>query len=111
MVAGFEEPTSGAIRIADKDVTNLKPNQRNVGMVFQSYALFPNMTVAENVGFGLKVAKRPAAEIKPRVDEMLNLIKLPQLADALSLPALRRPAAARRVSPRAGDPAAGAAAR
>ena len=80
MVAGFEEPTSGAIRIADKDVTNLKPNQRNVGMVFQSYALFPNMTVAENVGFGLKVAKRPAAEIKPRVDEMLNLIKLPQLA-------------------------------
>ena len=80
MVAGFEEPTSGAIRIADKDVTDLKPNQRNVGMVFQSYALFPNMTVAENVGFGLKVAKRPAAEIKPRVDEMLNLIKLPQLA-------------------------------
>jgi putative spermidine/putrescine transport system ATP-binding protein len=80
MVAGFEEPTSGSIRIADKDVTGLKPNQRNVGMVFQSYALFPNMTVADNVGFGLKVAGRPAAEIKPRVEEMLTLIKLPQLA-------------------------------
>jgi putative spermidine/putrescine transport system ATP-binding protein len=80
MVAGFEEPTSGAIRIDGRDVTSLKPNQRNVGMVFQSYALFPNMTVADNVGFGLKVAKASAAEIKPRVDEMLNIIKLPHLA-------------------------------
>jgi putative spermidine/putrescine transport system ATP-binding protein len=79
MVAGFETPTSGAIRIADRDVTNLRPDQRNVGMVFQSYALFPNMTVAQNVGFGLKVAKRPNAEIAPRVEEMLRLIKLPQL--------------------------------
>jgi putative spermidine/putrescine transport system ATP-binding protein len=77
MVAGFEQPTSGAIRINDKDVTGLRPNQRNVGMVFQSYALFPNMTVADNVGFGLKVAKRPTAEIRPRVEEMLKLIKLP----------------------------------
>jgi putative spermidine/putrescine transport system ATP-binding protein len=81
MVAGFEIPSAGAIRIGDKDVTNLKPNERNVGMVFQSYALFPNMTVAQNVGFGLKVQKKPAAEIKARVDEMLNLIKLPHLAD------------------------------
>ena len=81
MVAGFEEPTAGTIRIDGKDVTDLKPNQRNVGMVFQSYALFPNMTVAENVGFGLKVAKRPAAEIRPRVEEMLRLIKLPHLGD------------------------------
>jgi putative spermidine/putrescine transport system ATP-binding protein len=79
MVAGFEEPSSGTIRIADKDVTQLKPNQRNVGMVFQAYALFPNMTVAQNVGFGLKVARRPASEIASRVEEMLRLIKLPQL--------------------------------
>jgi len=77
MVAGFEQPTSGAIRINDKDVTGLRPNQRNVGMVFQSYALFPNMTVVDNVGFGLKVAKRPTAEVRPRVEEMLKLIKLP----------------------------------
>ncbi|MBI3706891.1 MAG: ABC transporter ATP-binding protein [Proteobacteria bacterium] len=79
MVAGFEGPSSGTIRINGQDVTRLRPNQRNVGMVFQSYALFPNMTVAENVGFGLKVAKRPAAEIGPRVEEMLRLIKLPTL--------------------------------
>ena len=79
MVAGFETPTSGVIRIDGKDVTKAKPNQRNVGMVFQSYALFPNMTIADNVGFGLKVAGRPAAEIRSRVEEMLALIKLPQL--------------------------------
>ncbi len=79
MIAGFETPTSGSIRIDGRDVTYLRPNQRKVGMVFQSYALFPNMTVAENVAFGLKVARRPAAEIAPRVTEMLRLIKLPDL--------------------------------
>src|SRR6201982_38883 len=57
MVAGFETPSAGRIAIDGRDVTNLPPNQRNVGMVFQSYALFPNMTVSENVGFGLKVSK------------------------------------------------------
>jgi putative spermidine/putrescine transport system ATP-binding protein len=80
MVAGFEDPSDGSIRINGQDVTHLRPNQRNVGMVFQSYALFPNMTVAENVGFGLKVGKKPTSEIQPRVEEMLRLIKLPQLA-------------------------------
>jgi len=81
MVAGFEAPSTGAIRIDGKDVTRLRPNQRNVGMVFQSYALFPNMTVADNVAFGLKVAKRPVEERRARVEEMLRLIKLPTLAD------------------------------
>jgi putative spermidine/putrescine transport system ATP-binding protein len=81
MIAGFETPSAGAIRIDGRDVTGLRPNQRSIGMVFQAYALFPNMTVAENVGFGLKVARRPAAEIKARVEEMLALIKLPHLAD------------------------------
>src|ERR1700686_3444077 len=80
MVAGFGTVTVGALPINDKDVTQLPPNQRNIGMVFQSYALFPNLTIGDNVGFGLKVAKRPAAEIKARVEEMLTLIKLPQLA-------------------------------
>src|SRR5438034_6362417 len=80
IIAGFESPSSGAIRLDGVDITQRPPNRRNVGMVFQSYALFPNMTVAENVGFGLKVAKKPAAAIKLRVDEMLNLIKLPALA-------------------------------
>lgn len=81
MVAGFESPTVGTIKIDGRDVTHLPPNQRNIGMVFQAYALFPNMTVADNIGFGLKVAKKPAAEIAPRVKEMLELIKLPHLAD------------------------------
>ena len=79
MVAGFEQPDSGGIVIGGKDVTALRPNQRQIGMVFQSYALFPNMTVAENVAFGLKIARRPASEIKARVEEMLALIKLPSL--------------------------------
>jgi putative spermidine/putrescine transport system ATP-binding protein len=81
MVAGFEEPSSGRIVVAGKDVTRLKPNQRNVGMVFQAYALFPNLTVAQNVGFGLKVAGMPKADADRRVAEMLNLIKLPEFGD------------------------------
>ncbi len=81
MVAGFEQPTSGSIRIDGRDVVGLRPNQRKIGMVFQSYALFPNMTVAQNVAFGLRIAKQPEAVIKPRVAEMLEMIKLPQLGD------------------------------
>jgi len=79
MIAGFEHPTAGTIRIEGADITRRPPNRRNVGMVFQSYALFPNMTVADNVGFGLKIAKRPSAEIANRVKEMLELIHLPAL--------------------------------
>ncbi len=81
MVAGFEEPSGGAIHIAGKDVTRLKPNQRNIGMVFQAYALFPNLTVAQNIAFGLKVAGAPRAEIDQRVAEMLSLIKLPEFGE------------------------------
>ena len=77
IIAGFETPSSGTIRLDGVDVTHRPANRRNVGMVFQSYALFPNMTVADNGGFGLKVAKKPAAEITRRVGEMLDLIKLP----------------------------------
>ena len=77
MVAGFETPTRGAITIDGQDVTMLRPSQRNMGMVFQAYALFPNLTVAQNVGFGLKVAGVAAAEIAARVTEMLALIGLP----------------------------------
>jgi putative spermidine/putrescine transport system ATP-binding protein len=76
MVAGFETPTSGQIIINGNDITSLPPNKRNVGMVFQSYALFPNMTVAENIGYGLKVAGKPKDEIAKRVEEMLALIHL-----------------------------------
>jgi putative spermidine/putrescine transport system ATP-binding protein len=81
MVAGFEEPTAGSIYVGGKDITYLKPNQRNVGMVFQAYALFPNLTVAQNIGFGLKVAGVAKAEADARVAEMLEMIKLPQFGD------------------------------
>ena len=80
MIAGFEQPSAGVIRIGGRDVTHLRANRRAIGMVFQAYALFPNMTVARNIGFGLKVAGKPAAEIEARVAEMLALIKLPDLA-------------------------------
>jgi putative spermidine/putrescine transport system ATP-binding protein len=76
MIAGFEYPTAGRIRIGDADITDQPPNRRNVGMVFQSYALFPNMTVAGNIGFGLKVRKRPKDAIAKRVEELLTLIHL-----------------------------------
>ncbi len=104
MVAGFEAPSSGRILIDGKDVTHVKANSRNIGMVFQAYALFPNMTVAGNIGFGLKIAGDSAADISARVTEMLALIKLPQLADRypwqLSGGQQQRVALARALAPR-----------
>jgi putative spermidine/putrescine transport system ATP-binding protein len=76
MVAGFEIPTSGRIVLDGKDITNRSPNRRNVGMVFQSYALFPNMTAADNIGFGLKVRGVARDRIKAKVEQMLDLIHL-----------------------------------
>jgi putative spermidine/putrescine transport system ATP-binding protein len=76
MIAGFEQPTTGTIHIDGKDITNAPPNRRNVGMVFQSYALFPNMTVAENIAFGLMIRGRDKASTRQRVDELLQLIHL-----------------------------------
>ncbi len=81
MIAGFETPTGGTITIGGVNQNGLKPNKRNIGMVFQAYALFPNMTVAQNVAFGLKVAGASKAEIDARVKEMLDLIHLGHLAD------------------------------
>ncbi|MGH2475844.1 MAG: ABC transporter ATP-binding protein [Candidatus Limnocylindrales bacterium] len=76
MIAGFEQPTTGTILVDGKDITNAPPNRRNVGMVFQSYALFPNMTVAENIAFGLMIRGRDKASTRKRVDELLELIHL-----------------------------------
>jgi putative spermidine/putrescine transport system ATP-binding protein len=76
MIAGFERPTAGQITIDDVDITHRPANRRNVGMVFQSYALFPNMTVADNVAFGLKVRKQPRDRIRARVDELLETVHL-----------------------------------
>jgi putative spermidine/putrescine transport system ATP-binding protein len=79
MIAGFESPSAGRIRIKDNDVVDVPPNKRGVGMVFQNYALFPNMTARQNVGFGLKVGGKSAAEIDRRVNEMLALIHMEDL--------------------------------
>lgn len=76
MIAGFELPTSGKITLAGQDLTDIPPNKRKVGMVFQSYALFPNMTVADNIGYGLRVAGKTRKETAQRVVEMLALIHL-----------------------------------
>jgi len=76
MIAGFETPNSGSITVEGTDLTSLKPNQRQIGMVFQAYALFPNMNVADNIGFGLKIANVPRSQRETRVEEMLKLIGL-----------------------------------
>ena len=81
MVAGFEAPTDGNITIDGADITGKAPNQRNMGMIFQSYALFPNMTVSQNIGFGLRVRKASKSEINDRVREMVSLVNLDQHAD------------------------------
>ena len=81
MIAGFETPSSGTITVSGEDVTALSASRRRIGMVFQSYALFPNMTAYENVAFGLKVAGMDRQAIDMRVKEMLSLISLDHLAD------------------------------
>ncbi|MEO8806449.1 MAG: ABC transporter ATP-binding protein [Burkholderiaceae bacterium] len=80
MVAGFTQPTSGRIMLDGKDITAVKPNQRGLGIVFQSYALFPHMTVADNVAFGLEMRGMAAAERRKRVDETLELVHLGPMA-------------------------------
>ncbi len=76
MVAGFVAPTSGRVFIGEADVTRLPPQKRDTAMVFQQYALFPHLTVAQNVAFGLKVRRLPRAEIETRVREVLDLVQL-----------------------------------
>src|SRR5438067_6830541 len=76
MVAGLEYPDVGRVLIGDRDVTDLPPRQRHIAMVFQSYAVFPHMTVFDNVGFGLKMQRRPANEIKSRVEKAAGLLQL-----------------------------------
>lgn len=80
MVAGFYYPSKGVIRFGDKDMTRVPPEKRNTGMVFQNYALFPHMTVFENVAFGLKVRKLPVAQVKERVEDILRKVRLEQYA-------------------------------
>jgi sulfate/thiosulfate transport system ATP-binding protein len=81
VIAGLERPDAGSVEIDGRDATSLPPQRRGVGFVFQHYAAFKHMTVRENVAFGLKVARRPRAEIRARVEELLELVQLPGLAD------------------------------
>ncbi|GAA6203052.1 ABC transporter ATP-binding protein [Aquicoccus sp. SU-CL01552] len=82
-IAGFGPTPQGSIRIGGRDVVKLSPWTRNVGMVFQSYALWPHMSVRENVGFGLKERKMPARQIRPKVDAALELVGLQRLAERM----------------------------
>ncbi|KXF75887.1 Fe3+/spermidine/putrescine ABC transporter ATP-binding protein [Paramesorhizobium deserti] len=81
MIAGLVEPTSGRIMLDGRDITHEKPNRRGLGVVFQSYALFPHMTVAQNVAFGLEMRKVPRAERDKRVGEILELVHLGGMAE------------------------------
>lgn len=81
MLAGLEKVDAGRIRIAERDVTNVDPKSRDVAMVFQNYALYPHMTVAQNMGFALKVAKTPKAEIRDRVLQAAKLLDLEAYLD------------------------------
>src|SRR5579871_3813946 len=83
VVAGFAEPTSGSVRLAGRDITRLPPWKRNAGLVFQSHALFPHLTVAQNVAFGLEMRKVKAAETATRVADALRLVRLELLSERL----------------------------
>jgi multiple sugar transport system ATP-binding protein len=86
LIAGLEEATAGTVRIGERDVTDLAPRLRDVAMVFQSYALYPHMTVRENLGYGLKVRRTSKAELRQRVERVARMLRLEELLD-------RRPAA------------------
>ena len=82
LIAGFEDPTEGRIRFGGRDVSGVPPEERNVGVVFQNYALFPHMTVGENVGYGLRFSEPPGGVSREeRVRELLELVDLPGTAD------------------------------
>jgi spermidine/putrescine transport system ATP-binding protein len=76
MIAGFEMPTTGSIRLGNHDISSLPPYKREVNTIFQNYSLFPHMTLFDNVAFGLRIKRTPKSEIKERVYEMLNLVKM-----------------------------------
>lgn len=80
MIAGFEQLDSGTIRLDDADITTVQPNRRDIGMVFQAYALFPNMTVRENIAFGLEMKKTPKKESEKRVNQVLDMVRLQDTA-------------------------------
>src|SRR5437867_3932901 len=83
MIAGFVAPTAGEIRLGGNNITREPPWKRNTGLVFQSYALFPHLSVADNIAFGLRMRKLPQSEIAAKLGEVLRLVRLEGLADRL----------------------------
>src|SRR4051812_40094358 len=81
MIAGLENVTSGEIRIGDRVVNNVPPKERDIAMVFQNYALYPHMTVADNMAFSLKLRRAPQSEIQARVDKAASILGLQKLLD------------------------------
>jgi spermidine/putrescine transport system ATP-binding protein len=96
MIAGFEQPTEGEIMLAGRPIAGVPPYQRNVNTVFQHYALFPHMDVAQNVGYGLRQKKVPRKEERRRASEALGLVRRPAAA--------RRPRSGARESPHGAPP-------
>jgi len=104
LIAGFDHPSAGTILLQGQDISHLPPNQRSVNTVFQSYALFPHMTVAQNISFGLEMLGRPKAEVSETVDAMLSLVRMEELkhrrTDEISGGQAQRVALARALAPR-----------
>jgi len=104
LIAGFDHPTAGMIRLHGRDISHLPPYQRSINTVFQSYALFPHMTVAQNISFGLEMLGKPKSHIKETVNEMLALVKMEELrnryTDQISGGQQQRVALARALAPK-----------
>ena len=107
MAAGLEDITDGVVRIGERVVNGLSPKSRDIAMVFQSYALYPHLTVYDNIAFALKIKKVPKDEIRRRVEEAARILDLEALLKQEAARALGRPAAARRDGPCDRSPAAG----
>ncbi len=107
MIAGLEDLSSGTIEIEGKDVSDVGPSERGLSMVFQSYALYPHMTVRNNIAFPLKMAKAPQAEIDAKVQKAAAKLNLTEYLDRKPAPIVRRPAPACRHRPRHRAPAQG----
>lgn len=99
MIAGFNSIEGGDFFFGSRHINDVPAHKRDIGMVFQNYAIFPHLTVRENVAYGLKARKIPAAQIKPQVDEALDLVQISHLADRKPSELSGRPAAARRAGP------------
>ena len=96
LIAGFNDPDQGQILLGDEEITNLPPQKREIGMVFQDYALFPHLTIKENIAFPLRERRTPKENIDDRVTELLELVRLAWCRSALSLRTQRRTGSANR---------------